>query len=247
MDLAGQYERQYAWRSWPQAYAALPALVGARVLDLGCAVGDQARDLAARGAEVVGVDGDEALLACARARSIPGASFVLGDLRAPQVEGPFDGIWSSFAAAYFPDLVPVLRNWRSLLRPGGWIALTEVSGMFAHEPVSQGTRNLLDSYVREASDAGRYDFDMGAKLARHLEAAGFTVEAARVLPDRELSFSGPAEGDVLQAWGERLARMRLLQERAREQGVPLREELLGCLASADHRTDCHVHLCVARL
>ena len=56
------------------------------MLDLGCAVGDLAAELAARGARVIGMDLNEELLAEARARGLPGARFDLGDLRAlPEV------------------------------------------------------------------------------------------------------------------------------------------------------------------
>jgi SAM-dependent methyltransferase len=246
MDLASQYERQYRWRSWHQAYEALPSLSGARVLDLGCSIGDQSRDLAALGASVLGMDADEQLLACARSRRIPGAMFALGDIRNPEMEGSFDGIWASFVAAYFPDLPSVLANWRNLLRPGGWIALTEGSGLFAHEPLAPGARALLDSYAREGYEDGRYDFDMGSKLQRHLAIAGFRVEATHLLSDRELSFMGAADPDVLQAWSERLARMRLLQERARQLYPSLQEDFLRCLSSPDHTTECRVHFCLAR-
>jgi SAM-dependent methyltransferase len=246
MDLANQYARQYNWRSWKDAYRALPSMAGARVLDLGCSIGDQSRDLAVRGAHVVGIDADEELLARARNRAIPGAVFERGDIRDPQVRGIFDGIWASFVAAYCPDLPPVLARWRNLLRPGGWIALTEVSGLFAHEPLDPGARAILDAYVRESLELGRYDFDMGAKLEGYLAAAGFAIETHRILPDRELSFNGVADPDVLQAWSKRLARMRLLQDRARQASVPLHENLLESLASPGHRTDCHVHLCVGR-
>lgn len=140
----------------------------------------------------------------------------------------------------------MLARWRDLLHPGGWIALTEVCGLFSHEPLGAGGRGLLDSYVREAFDAGRYDFDMGGKLAAYLKAAGFQVEVERILPDRELSFTGPAGPDVLEAWAERLARMTLLQERARSEFPSLKEEWLRCLSAADHSTDCRVHLCIAR-
>ena len=246
MDLAAQYGRQYGWRSWQQAYEALPSLASARVLDLGCSIGDQSRDLAALGARVVGIDGDEKLLACARSRAIPGAMFELGDIREPAAQGPFDGIWASFVAAYFPDLSPVLARWRSLLRPGGWIALTEVSGLFAHEPLSAGVRALLHAYVYEAREVGRYDFEMGDKLESFLAMAGFETETHCLLADRELSFAGTADQDVLQAWADRLARMPLLQDRARQANLPLQEDLLRCLASPAHTTDCRVHFCVAR-
>lgn len=246
MSLVHQYERQYRWRSWQQAYAALPPLAGSHVLDLGCAIGDQSRDLAALGARVLAIDADEQLLAHASSRGIPGASFALGDIRAPAVQAPFDGIWASFVPAYFPDLAPVLSRWRNVLRPGGWIALTEVSGLFAHEPLSSGARTLLGAYARESREAGRYDFDMGSKLASHLAAGGWEVEVDRILPDRELAFTGAAEPDVLEAWAGRLARMRLLQERASQACPSLQEEFLRCLSSPEHATGCRVHFCLAR-
>ena len=247
MELAAEYARQHGWRSWQQAYEALPSLAGARVLDLGCSIGDQSRDLAALGARVVGMEADEKLLACARSRRIPGAEFEFGDIREPAAQEPFDGIWASFVAAYFPeDLAPVLVQWRNLLRPGGWIALTEVSGLFAHEPLSADARALLDVYARESFEAGRYDFEMGGKLDGYLATAGFDVETRRILPDSELSFAGAADPDVLQAWADRLARMRPLLDRARQANLPLQDDLLRCLASPAHTTECRVHFCVAR-
>lgn len=247
MDLVTQYARQYAWRSWQQAYEALPSLANAHVLDLGCAIGDQSRDLAGFGARVTGIDADEHLLAVARSRAIPGTTFVFGDIREPAVQGPFDGIWASFVAAYIPDLAPVLARWRSLLRPGGWIALTEVSALFAHEPLSADVRALLDIHVREAIERGRYDFEMGSKIESHLATAGFEVQTSRILADRELSFDGAADPDVLQAWAERFARMPSLQDRARRAGVALEKDFLRCLASAAHTTQCRVHFCIARI
>lgn len=245
MDLAEQYRRQYGWRAWADAYDALPELAGARVLDLGCAVGDQAAALARRGAQVVGVDGNEQLLALAKARGIEGADFHAGDLRDPQVGDGFDGIWASFAAAYFPDFGHVLSRWSELLRPGGWIALTEVSGLFEHKPIPVAAQQLLRHFARESAAAGRYDFDMGAKLTDFLSAAGFAVTLQRTLADRELSFEGPAEPEVLQAWAARLQRMHLLRQRAAQDCPSLADDLLACLGSADHSTQCRVHFVIA--
>jgi SAM-dependent methyltransferase len=247
MRVLEQYRAQYRWRSWHAAYELLPPVSGARILDLGCGPGDQARDLAAMGARVHGIDADAQLIAHANSRQLPGTTFAVGDARDPDTDDTFDGVWASFLPAYFPDLAPVLARWRGLLAAGGWMALTEVAGLLSHAPLGAKHSAILQAYTREAFDAGRYDFEMGARLAGHLAAAGFAVEVERVLPDQELSFSGPAPPDVLQAWSDRLERMRLLQQRAGSDWVSLRHEFLRCLASPAHTSACRVHFCLARL
>ncbi|MDX2051876.1 MAG: hypothetical protein SFV15_05745 [Polyangiaceae bacterium] len=48
MTLSDEYERQFAWRPWSTVMGLLPPLTGATVLDLGCAIGDQAAQLVQR-------------------------------------------------------------------------------------------------------------------------------------------------------------------------------------------------------
>jgi SAM-dependent methyltransferase len=245
MSLAQEYRRQLEWRDWPRALDALPPLAGRLVLDLGCGVGDQAAALAARGARVVGVDLNEELLAEARSRGIPGAEFRLQDLRlSPDLGVLADGIWSSLAPAYFPELRRALESWARHLRPGGWIALTEIDDLWAHEPLRPDVRAVFDAYEREALEAGRYDFRMGRKLAAHLEAAGFTVAKAFSLDDRELSFSGPARPEILDAWAARLDRLARLHELCGERFPEVRAEFLRCLAAPDHRCGARVVCCI---
>src|SRR5690606_15088286 len=110
------------------------------------------------------------------------------------------GLWCSFVAAYFPQLDEVLRHWREALVPGGWAMLTEIDHLLGHEPVDETTRELLQGHAERARSAGRYDFHMGGKLRRHLEASGFTVVSEFTLDDDELSFDGPASPEVLEAW-----------------------------------------------
>lgn len=247
MSLAREYRRQLEWRDWASVLDALPPLAGQLVLDLGCAVGDQAAELAARGARVIGVDANEELLAEARSRSIEDAEFRLLDLRTlPELGVVADGIWSSPTAAYFPDLPRVLASWARHLQRGGWIALTEIDDLWAHEPLPAETKAVFDAYVNEALAAGRYDFRMGRKLVPFLEASGFTVTRAMTLEDRELSFAGPASPEVLEAWRDRLARLKPLQDLCGERFDGVRSEFLGCLASPDHRSGASVVCCVAR-
>ena len=82
MTLADDYARQYQWRSWEQILQALPDLDGQLVLDLGCATGDLSRDLALRGAYVIGVDANEELVNYGRQRGLKNVEFRIADIRA---------------------------------------------------------------------------------------------------------------------------------------------------------------------
>ena len=245
VSLSDEYRRQFVLRSWSSVLSLLPALDGQVVLDLGCGVGDQALELTSRGARMIGIDANEEMLAAARSRQIPGADFRAGDLRTPDVEVAVDGIWCSFATAYVPELGPTLARWRMLLRPGGWIALTEVDDLFGHEPLEVVTREFLAAYERDAFHKKRYDFHMGSKLRSHLQQAGFTVTNARQIPDRELAFDGPADEEVLAAWRARLERMESLREFCGPGFDGLFDDFMASLMHPDHRCRARVWCCTA--
>ena len=114
MSLSDEYKRQFSWRSWSPILEALPSPAGQSILDLGCAVGDQAAELVARGACVIGLDANDELLREAQTRCLANAEFRKADLRTlTEIDAPVDGIWCSFTAAYFPDLPDVLEAWRA--------------------------------------------------------------------------------------------------------------------------------------
>ena len=248
MGLANEYRRQFNWRDWDTVFSALPQLAGVHVLDLGCGLGDQAAELVARGARVTGVDANAELIAEAGRRRLPGAEFRVGDVRQtldPELQA--EGIWCSFTAAYIPDLAEALRRWTRNLKPDGWIAVIEIDDLFGHEPLSAGTRALLDAYADEAFIARRYDFRMGRKLEGHLHRAGFQVEKSLTVVDKELSFDGPAQPDVLGAWRDRFARMKHLRDFCGGKARVVEQEFLGCLAHDDHRSLAKVNCCLARM
>lgn len=247
MALADEYRRQFVWRSWPRILEALPLVAGETVLDLGCAVGDLAAELSARGAKVIGFDLNDELLAAARARGLPDAEFLSGDLRAlPELGALADGVWCSFGAAYFVDLAPVLAGWAKRLRPGGWIALIEIDDLFGHEPVAARTKELLDAYAADALAAGRYDMHMGRKLRAHLERAGFSIVTELTVPDLEFSCDGPARPDVLEGWRNRFDRMSLLKSLCGAEFEAVRDDFLAALARPDHRSRSTVRACIGR-
>jgi len=248
MSLADDYRRQYAWRDWKRVFDALPVLTGQRVLDLGCAIGDQAAELAARGARVVAIDTNEELLAVARARGETRVEFRSGDLAAPlALGGGFDGLWCSFGTAYFCALAPHLAAWTRELRPGAWVVLTEIDDLFGHAPLASRTRELLEQYAREALAAGRYDFHMGRKLATHARAAGLEVVRELALDDAEFSCDGPVRPDVIDAWRARFERMTLLRALCGAEFDAVRDDFLGCLARREHRSSARVICLLARV
>jgi SAM-dependent methyltransferase len=247
MALAEEYARQLRWRAWDVVLAALPEMANSVVFDLGCAIGDQAALLTARGAAVVGFDANEDLVAVARARAIPRATFIHADLR--RIESgadSADGLWCSFAAAYIPNLTSVLESWRHCLRPGGWLALIEIDDLFGHGPLSPTARDLLDRFADEALEAGRYDYRMGRKLEEHAARAGFEITRSFAVPDAELSFDGPAAPDVVLAWRQRFDRLPGLRSLCGAQFDELRDEFLLALENDDHRATARVRCVIAK-
>jgi len=246
MTLSVEYKRQFGWRDWPTVFDTLPPVQGQTVLDLGCRVGDLAAEFVARGARVIGVDMNEELLSEARSRQLANAVFEKHDLRTlPDLGIATDGLWSSFTAAYFLDLRTALAAWTRNVKPGGWVALTEIDDLFGHEPLSMPTKALFTAYAEKALAAGWYDFHMGHKLRAHLERSGLAVSKALTLEDQELSFSGPARPEVVDAWPNRFNRMKPLRDFCGQEFERVQNEFLDCLVREDHRSVAKVCFCIA--
>jgi hypothetical protein len=133
-----------------------------------------------------------------------------------------------------------------LLTPGGWILLTEVDDLFEHQPTRSRTRELLTAYTRAALESGRYDFQMGRKLRRYLEDAGFIVQEELRCDDEELAFQGPASEEVVSAWRARFGRMRSLQDFCGGEFQAVSKDFIRCLGASDHRCGASIHACIAR-
>jgi demethylmenaquinone methyltransferase/2-methoxy-6-polyprenyl-1,4-benzoquinol methylase len=110
------------WRR--RAIRSLGLAPGSRVLDLACGTGDLARGLAKAGLRPVGVDRSSAMLARARGA----APLVRGDaIELPFRRASLDGVVCGFALRNFVSLDPVIEECARVLRPGGRVALLEVS------------------------------------------------------------------------------------------------------------------------
>jgi hypothetical protein len=134
---------------------------------------------------VIGFDRNRELVAEATSRKLTNCEFHCCDLRGlPKTGTKADGLWCSFAAAYFTDLSPLLRAWGQNLEAQGWIALTEIDDLFGHRPLSRRTSSLLQAYADDAINAGRYDFRMGRKLEQYLNQSGYVLSRLLTLRTR---------------------------------------------------------------
>lgn len=246
MSLAAEYRQQFQWRQWKLIFENLPLQSGQTILDLGCGIGDQARELASRGCRVTGLDGSQELIDAAVLEQTPDCQFLMCNLeKPPNFAISVDGIWCSFVAAYFTDFVCLLRRWTPLLKPGGWIAITEIEDLFGHIPLSPRTRWFLQRLADDALAADRYDFHMGSKLQGYLEQAGFSISRLLMLPDKELSFSGPATPEVVDAWRKRFQRLPHLRALCGPEFSAVQTEFLSCLSRPNHLSTAKVISCIA--
>jgi SAM-dependent methyltransferase len=140
------------------AVAALLDLVGPvegrRALDLACGHGLVARELARRGAEVVGLDlSNELLERAPRAGdgTAPSIRYVLGDASSPAVltDEVFDVVVCNFGLSDIDDLAGVCANVRRLLVPDGRFVFSILHPCFAGAAEVSGSWPTGSTYYDE--------------------------------------------------------------------------------------------------
>jgi demethylmenaquinone methyltransferase / 2-methoxy-6-polyprenyl-1,4-benzoquinol methylase len=112
---------------WRRLAVSLVVWPGDRVLDACCGTGDLAMAAERRGGQVVGLDFSERMLQRARAKSGT-IEWVQGDaLALPFEESEFDAATVGFGVRNLADLEGGLRELCRVLRPGGSVAVLEIT------------------------------------------------------------------------------------------------------------------------
>jgi len=111
----------------PATLSLLPDVAGLRVLDAGCGPGIYAEWLVDRGADVVGVDVSERMVALARERLAGRAEFAQADLGSSLgflEDASFDLVLAPLVIDYVRDWNSLFREFHRLLRSGGLLVFS---------------------------------------------------------------------------------------------------------------------------
>ena len=174
---AGLYDRSFGFVSdfATDMVDLLAPEPGERIVDLGCGTGTLTAAIAARGADVIGIDGDAAMVE--RARTLhPTLRFEHADGRDFAIEGQADAVFSNAALHWMKEAPPeVIACVARALRPGGRF----VAEMGAHRNVRIITDALYQALAEEGVAAEAVDFPWYFPRTSHyvglLEDGGFDV------------------------------------------------------------------------
>ena len=179
------------------------------ILDIGAGTGAQSLCLArASGGRVVAVDRYAAFVAelADRARDAGLAQCIapcVADMAClPFAAGSFDIVWSE-GAAYQLGFDVALEQWRSLLRPGGWLVVTELAWFGAARP-PEAVAFWAEQYPALRDDAAnlaaarRFGWHVAGQF--HLPATAWAAYHAPLrarLPAFRARHPGEAEADAV--------------------------------------------------
>ena len=159
---------------------ALAVQAGEKVLDIGSGPGLLAAELADEGADVLGIDPSESMLAMSRTREIPRAAFEPGDaLSLPVADASFDAAVSTQVLEYVEDVGGALREAKRALRPGGRLLVldTDWDSIVWHSAEPDRMRRVLAKWDDHLADP-----HLPRRLPGLLRGAGFTLTRTAVLP-----------------------------------------------------------------
>jgi SAM-dependent methyltransferase len=270
---AEQRIQQFQWRPWPAMLELVSTYLpqspspsssshsSITAIDMGCGTGDMVALMQQRHPtwNVLGLDQDPEMLASAR-HNHPDCTFCnnmsvssgILSLDSIGLSHPVDMIWSSFTCQYFMhDMDKVLANWATLLKPStGILVICETNGLFSnHRPQSPETiREWQDMEEQLRQQQYRYDCHAGHKLRNILERSNlFCVVEEQEWDGPEFAFNGPAPPYIIEAWRQRLRRMKFPKKYfGRDKLETMEREFLECLAREDHTSTTKLTLIVAK-
>jgi ubiquinone/menaquinone biosynthesis C-methylase UbiE len=176
---------------------------GLRLLDAGCGTGASTAALltVAPEADIVAVDASQGMLDTARAKPWPpSVRFVhspIEQVAEHGISGPFDAILAAYLVRNLADPDRQLQAFRTLLRPGGTLAVHDYSVRDSRAAtavwhavcwgiiIPAGWRHTRDTTLYRHLWRSVLSFDGADRLRRRLSDAGFTGVHSETMPGWE--------------------------------------------------------------
>jgi ubiquinone/menaquinone biosynthesis C-methylase UbiE len=210
-------------------YGLLNLRPGDRVLDVGCGLGDDARELAAMvapGGRVIAVDASAAMVAQARKRSEGlglAVEFAVGDAHELEfADASFAACWSERVLQHLADPGRAIAQMARVTRPGGWVVVFEPD--HSTLVIDATDRATTAAVVRTLADSIRSSW-IGRALFGLFKASGF--EDIKIIPTPIVSHSWPDTNALLQ--------LDAALKAAVERGVISAQAAAQWLADLEHR------------
>jgi trans-aconitate methyltransferase len=203
----------FVWKAGTGLFELLDPKPGERILDLGCGTGHLTAQIAARGADVVGMDLSLSMVAQAR-QNYPKLKFVVGDARDFLLDQPVDAVFSNAVLHWVPEAGRVIGCIAAALKPGG---------RFVMEMGGRGNIANIVGALHIVLPKGRnpWYYPSAAEYAALLEEHDFEVNMLSTF-ERWTRLEHPEKG--LREWLEMFAGTWL--DGARPDAVARIEELL---------------------
>jgi trans-aconitate 2-methyltransferase len=168
----------FVWKKSADLVEMLDPKPGERILDLGCGTGHLTSQIAAGGAEVVGLDSSPSMVAQAR-QNFPKIRFQLADARNFRVDAPYDAIFSNAALHWVREAAEAVESMARALKPGGRLVL-EMGAQGNIAKIGKGIETVLRAAGFTATN--QWFFPRLGEYASLLESHGFEIEIGQTFP-----------------------------------------------------------------
>lgn len=148
----------------------------AKILDIGCGSGRDAKIFTENGLSVLGIDFSQNLINIAQSHA-PLAEFQIMDIETMKFSpSSFDGAWAGCILSHISKkrLGAVLQNIQSLLKPDGYFYLS----------VKKGVGESLEEDLRYGNIKKFWSFFEEDELANYVHLAGFTIVESCIVPKK---------------------------------------------------------------
>jgi 2-polyprenyl-6-hydroxyphenyl methylase / 3-demethylubiquinone-9 3-methyltransferase len=175
------YIRDHAAARFGRDRKRLDSLAGLRILDVGCGGGILSEALAARGAEVVGIDLGEKALGVAKLHQLETGSsvdyrLVAAEALAAEDPAAFDVVACMELLEHVPDPAAIVAACGALCKPGGIVAISTIN----RTPKAYALAVVGAEYVLQLLPRGTHDY---AKFLQPAEISRFARQAGVVHAD----------------------------------------------------------------